>query len=83
MNRKSQLVVNSMEIEEPKPKKCKSDEVMSRGHCLKKAYLGDNCVTKEQCQNGATCTRGKCRCKANMAAYRSMCIGMFNQFENE
>lgn len=74
MHRKSNLV--SSEVgEEQKPKKCKADEIMYRGHCLKKAYLGDDCVTKEQCQNGAYCSKGKCRCRPNMAGYRLMCIG--------
>jgi hypothetical protein len=72
-NRKNFVIVSG-EVDEPKAKKCKSDEILYRGHCLKKVYLGDNCVAKDQCQNGAHCIRGTCRCKPNAAAYRLMCV---------
>ncbi|KAI6241735.1 hypothetical protein M3Y99_00336300 [Aphelenchoides fujianensis] len=59
---------------EAKPRKCKADEILFRGHCLKRVGLGETCVTKEQCLNGAHCYRGKCRCPPNKAGYQGSCI---------
>ncbi|KAI6187724.1 hypothetical protein M3Y98_00275600 [Aphelenchoides besseyi] len=66
--------LEGVEEMESKARKCKADEIIYRGHCLKRAELGETCVTKEQCLNGAHCYRGKCRCPTNKAAYQGVCI---------
>ncbi|CAD5219795.1 unnamed protein product [Bursaphelenchus xylophilus] len=54
-------------------RKCKEDEVMHKGHCLKRRDLGESCVTKDQCNGGAGCYRGRCRCPPNKAGFMGRC----------